>query len=112
MKTGDTVYIVPSRRGGDGPHCAKIEYCSDKHFMAGNYTFAREFPRNASQDCWIGQHPRASAYVSQEEYDTLQTKVAAWRNFQYLVSRESSVPKGITVEHIEKFIKSMKGKKA
>lgn len=112
MKIGDSVYIVPTGRGGEGPHCAKIEYLSDKHFMAGNYTFARDFPRNEAQDCLIGEHPRASAYVSQEECDTLQVKVAAWRNFQYLVSRESSVPKGVTVEHIEKFIKTMKGKKA
>jgi hypothetical protein len=111
MELGDIVYIVPNGRGAEGPHCAKVAYCSDKHFMAGDYTFVRNFPTNTPRDCVLGAHPRALAYVSMEAYAAWQVKVAAWKNFQYLVGRESSVPKGVTVEHIEKFIKLMKGKK-
>lgn len=98
VELGQTVYIravnVLTSSEAES-YEADVTYVGSTHFMAGDYTF-----RFVDTPVKIGDHKRASAYVSKATYLEWRENKKAWERLRYQVWANLNPPEHLTAAQI------------
>lgn len=104
IELGQTVYI---RAGGaydeeSRQYEADVTYVGAAHFTAGDYTF--KFMESPVK---IGNHARASAYVSKAVYLKWREARKAWERLRYTIWSNLNPPEHLTPEQIREMYRTI-----